>query len=109
VGAPGVEMPITITNDSSTVSLTFTQYALTGTNTGDFTFLPNPVSDGVTEYCAGIHLELGPLQSCSFDVVFAPLNTGARTAQLVIYDNSNNATNPQAEVIDLSGTGDPPS
>jgi hypothetical protein len=104
----GVGQYVTIENLSSTVSLTFTGSTLTGTNALDFEFIPNPIVGSVQELCASPHLELGPLQSCEFEVAFLPTNTGTRTAQLTIYDNTDNATNPQAEVITLSGTGTPP-
>jgi hypothetical protein len=106
-----VAQMVTIKNLSTTVSLTFNGAVITGTNTTDFTFVPNPEINSVQELCAATHLELGPGESCFFDVDFAPQNQGTRTAQLVIYDNSNNVTSPpspQSEVISLSGTGEQP-
>jgi hypothetical protein len=104
----GESVPVTITNLSTTVSLTFNGAVITGTNVTDFAFVPNPVVDSQQELCAGTHLDLGPGESCNFGVVFVPTNLGSRTAELVVYDNSNNATNPQAEVITLVGTGNQP-
>jgi len=105
---PAEDKMVTITNLSSTVSLTFLGAAITGTNSEDFQFQPNPLINGIQEDCAQTHFELGPNESCQFEVIFSPLNVGTRTGQLIVFDNSNNATNPQAEVVSLTGTGQPP-
>jgi hypothetical protein len=80
-------------NETLTLSSAVT---ITGTNHADFTF------DSTTTSCvltAGATLTPG--HSCKIGIVFKPAATGARTASVVLHDNSISGTN----TILLNGTG----
>ena len=80
---------ITVTNPSSTVVVTITSIAITGTNTKDFSETNN----------CGTSLAAGA--SCSISVTFKPTTINTRTAAVTITDSATNS--PQT--VTLSGIG----
>jgi hypothetical protein len=105
---PPVLMPVTVTNTSSNYALVFVSgtngqvYSLTGNDTADFNFVPNPTATGA---CAGNNYVIAPHASCAFDVAFSPIGLGTRTATLEVFDNTLNGTDPGYELVTLTGTG----
>jgi hypothetical protein len=95
VNSPSNQMTSTLTN-AGTVSLTITNVALGGTNSGDFSLVaPNSGTDCRT---------IGTVPAggnCVLAATFTPSATGARSATVTFTDNSN----PTTQVLNLSGTG----
>ncbi len=89
VGSTTAPQTVTITN-TGTSTLDITSISVTG----DFT---------ETNTCSGAPLfdALGPGQSCTASVIFAPTASGVRTGTLTISDNATGS--PQS--VSLSGTG----
>src|SRR5207249_2827527 len=79
---------ITLSN-TGTASLSISGYAITGTNSGDFTKTTNCLAS------------LGAGASCIISVTFKPTATGTRTASVAVTDNATGS--PQA--VALSGSG----
>src|SRR5438876_131689 len=79
---------ITLSN-TGTAALSISGYAITGTNSGDFTKTTNCLAS------------LGAGASCIISVTFKPTATGTRTASVAVTDNATGS--PQAAA--LSGSG----
>jgi hypothetical protein len=90
VGTTSLPMTITVKNVAPTGNLKITNFAITGTNSGDFMITSNncPAS-------------LPPGATCMVSVDFTPSATGTRTANVQFTDNGGGS--PQLEP--LSGTG----
>jgi hypothetical protein len=90
VGTTSLPMTITVKNVAPTGNLKITNFAITGTNSGDFMITSNncPAS-------------LPPQANCMVSVDFTPSATGTRTANVQFTDNGGGS--PQLEP--LSGTG----
>ena len=84
-----------VTNSGNS-ALVFTKTLFTGANTGDFSIDPATTT---CDFSAGGTLANG--QSCIVGVGFKPAASGARAANLVLYDNTINGTN----TIIMSGIG----
>jgi hypothetical protein len=83
---------VTLSNEGNGTALTVSSIGISGANAADF---------GQTNNCTSVP---GP-GSCTINVTITPLALGARSAVLMITDNSSGS--PQA--IDLFGTGSAPS
>jgi len=90
LNSPTTEQYVTITNSgASGSSLSITNVALTGTNSGDF------------ELANGCTTPVSPqTQGCTISVTFTPSASGARTASLVFSDNAT----PSTQTIPLTGS-----
>jgi hypothetical protein len=90
VGTTSLPMTITVKNVAPTGNLKITNFAITGTNSGDFMITNNmcPAS-------------LSPGMSCTLMVTFSPTAVGSRSANVQFTDNGGGS--PQLEP--LSGTG----
>lgn len=86
---------VTVANTGNS-AMTLTKEVITGTNAGDFSIDPNTTSCLLTP---GSVLYSG--QSCKIGVLFKPGTTGARSANLVLLDNTVTNSN----TVQLSGTG----
>jgi hypothetical protein len=88
-----VAVPVTVTNTSSKVFLAFSgASAVSGPNAPDFTWLPGS--------CAYPGAELGPSQSCTFNVIFQPQVQGIfYQAEFSLFDNAQSAS----ETLSLTG------
>jgi Bacterial Ig-like domain (group 3) len=86
---------VTVSNTGNS-SLTLTNIVITGTNPGDFSIDPTTTSCMLT---AGSTLNAG--QSCKIGVLFKPAAIGARSANLVMLDNTVTNSN----TVELAGTG----
>jgi hypothetical protein len=89
VGSASTAQTATLTNTGDS-TLTLTSIALTGANSGDFTY---------TSTCGSNTLQ--PSVSCALMVTFKPTATGSRSAAITIIDNAPGS--PQT--ITLTGTG----
>lgn len=82
-GAP-VTKTFTIKNATTTYqNLVVNNLALTGDSPSDFTLVP-----GGAAPCSGMAPVLPPGSNCSYDVTFAPLSEGQKTAALTITTNA---------------------
>ena len=97
VGSTSSPLTVTVANTGNS-ALQLTGVVLTGTNAADFSIDPNTTNCNLT---AGAIL--GARQSCKIGVVFklAASETGARSANLVLLDNSVTGQN----IVSLTGTG----
>ncbi|MEO8660368.1 MAG: choice-of-anchor D domain-containing protein [Bryobacteraceae bacterium] len=86
-----VSSTVTMTNVSQ-IPISFTAWAITGTNAKDFT------SNAANPPCAGT---LAPGAACIFTMYFTPSLQGAETASFLVYDTS--PASPQ--VLPLTGVG----
>ena len=104
--APGLAFPAQPVGTTSTpeivafsntggLTLTYTSIALSGPNTADFAFAPDPAP------CSLAGGSLAPGASCNLALVFTPSATGIRSATVTISDNAPGS--PQT--VPLSGTG----
>lgn len=84
-------MPVTLTNTSTTASLSVSAIAITGVAASDYTETDNCVSAG----------SIAPGGSCTINVTFTPSAKGFRSASTSITDNGG--ASPQA--VALTGTG----
>jgi len=91
VGTTSPSQPVTLSNVGY-FPLVISSIAFGGTNPGDF---------GQTNNCGG---SLNGGASCTINVTFAPAATGARTANLIITDNSGNVPG-STQTVSLTGTG----
>jgi hypothetical protein len=98
-GTTSAAQLVTVSNTGNS-GLTLTNVTITGTNPGDFSIDPTTTSCMLT---AGSTLNAG--QSCKIGVLFKPATTGARSANLVMLDNTVTNSN----TVGLSGTGTLPS
>jgi hypothetical protein len=85
-------------NDSNPHSFVGSGIQIGGTNTADFTLVPN--GPGTPNNCLSI-ANLASGASCTLYVTFTPSDVDSRTAKVVINDDANNS--PQT--VYLSGTG----
>lgn len=95
VGTTSSAHVVRITNTGN-ASLTMSSYAITGANASDFLIDPTTTSCILT---AGANLSSG--QSCTIGVLFKPTNGGARSASLVLLNNTVTNSN----TIQLTGAG----
>jgi hypothetical protein len=79
--------------DTGNSPVTFTSFAVSGANAGDFTITQNTCPSSPATFSAGA--------SCSIQVTFAPSAAGARSASIVFTDNATGS--PQS--VSVSGTG----
>ena len=104
---PSLTFPTTTTGNSSaaqnvsvvstgTAAVTFSSFAVAGTNAGDYSF-------GVNS-CPVAPATLAPGVGCSFTVVFTPGAAGTRTASVTVADDATGS--PQS--VGLTGTGQAP-
>jgi FlaG/FlaF family flagellin (archaellin) len=91
LGTTSGVQPVTLSN-TGTAALTITNFAVTGTNAGDFAQI-NTCGSSV-----------GAGANCTISVTFTPTAPGARTASVTITDNG--AGSPQT--VSLMGTGSGP-
>jgi hypothetical protein len=94
-GTTGAAHVVTVSNTGNS-SMTLTNAVFTGTNPGDFSIDPTTTSCLLT---AGSTLYSG--QSCKIGVFFKPPVAGARSANLVLLDNTVTNSN----TVQLVGTG----
>ena len=94
VGSTSNVSYVTLTNTGSSALTISNAFTITGTNSGDFAFagLGTCPAVGATVAAGG---------NCTVSVNFTPTATGARSAQVNLFDSASNS--PQA--IPLSGTG----
>jgi hypothetical protein len=92
IGTQSGNQTITITN-TGTAALSVSAIALTGANAGDFLMGGN---------CT---VSINPNASCSLTVAFKPVVTGAKTAQVTVTSNAQNAGS--ISPVQLAGTGVP--
>jgi hypothetical protein len=85
-------------NDSATHNFAGSGIQMMGTNSGDFTLVPNGAS--TPNNCLSM-LSLASGISCTVYLTFTPGDVGTRTAKVVLNDDANNS--PQT--VYLSGTG----
>jgi uncharacterized repeat protein (TIGR02543 family) len=90
VGTATASKVITLSNPGGT-TLSISSIAIAGADPGDFSITNNTCTSSLT---AG--------RSCTISVAFKPTAKGARTASLVVIDNTQSGTQSAA----LSGTGD---
>jgi phospholipase C len=90
VGTP-VTLPVTVTNASTTATLSVTSVAISGVAATDYKETDNCVSAGT----------IAPLASCTINVTFTPSAKGFRSATMAITDNGG--ASPQN--VALTGTG----
>jgi Bacterial lectin/Divergent InlB B-repeat domain/Abnormal spindle-like microcephaly-assoc'd, ASPM-SPD-2-Hydin len=90
VGTATASKPITLSNPGGT-TLSIDSIAIAGTDPGDYSITSNTCTSSLT---AG--------KSCTISVAFKPTAKGARTASLVVIDNTQSGTQNAA----LTGTGD---
>jgi len=81
-------LPVVLTN-TGTANLTMLSASIVGANIDDFSQTNNCV------------VPLAPNATCTFNIIFTPQATGARSASLQLNDNAGNS--PQS--VTLSGTG----
>jgi len=86
---------VTVANTGNS-ALTLTNAVLTGTNPGDFSVDPDTTS---CDLSAEATLNAG--QSCKVGILFKPAAAGARSANLVLLDNTVTNSN----TVQLTGTG----
>lgn len=91
LGNAGGPKPVTFTNNSAS-TITFTSFAFTGTDSGDFAIYQNTCGKS-----------LAPAASCTTTILFKPVSTGVRTAALVFTDSD--PTSPQEVSVSGTGTG----
>jgi len=92
LGTSSSAQTVTLTNSGS-AALSFSNIAITGTNTGDFS---------QTNNCPTGSNTLAPAAACTIHVTFSPTTTtGARTASLTFTDNATDS--PQS--VALTGIG----
>ena len=84
VGGQSGSEQVTLTNQGTT-ALTITSLVLGGTNPGDFT-----PDGGCNNAFTGGTIVLNPGASCNFNVLFAPLATGFRTADITVNHTGRN-------------------
>ena len=89
VGATSPAQSITLTNTGNS-TLTISGLAIGGTNASEF---------AETDNCVGI---VSAGATCTINVTFSPIATGARTGTLSIADDATSPTSPQT--VTLSGT-----
>ncbi|MGI9103240.1 MAG: choice-of-anchor D domain-containing protein [Terriglobales bacterium] len=92
VGSSAAAQAVTVTN-TGTGPLTFGAASFGGTNAGDFSI--------TSSTCPGSNSSLAAGLNCTYQITFAPLASGARTATFSVADNS--PTSPH--VIPLGGSG----
>jgi hypothetical protein len=81
--------------DIGTAPVTFTNFAISGANAGDYAITQNNCPSSPATLSAG--------GSCSITVTFSPTASGTRTANVVLTDNATTPPSPQS--IALTGTG----
>ena len=91
VGTASTPQIITLTNTGN-ASLTISNIAITGANSGDF---------AQTNTCPASPATLAAQANCSISVIFKPSVTGNRAASVTITDNASGS--PQG--VSLTGTG----
>jgi hypothetical protein len=89
-----------VINNSGNSALTVTNVVFNGSNASDFSVDPGTTT---CNFAAGNSLASG--QSCQVGILFKPASAGARSANLVLLDNTVNSSN----TIQLTGTGILPS
>lgn len=91
---------VLIFSSSDSQSVIMTNAGSNDVTVGAVTIAENEASEfNMTTNCANRSLDVGA--SCLIDVLFAPLSAGAKTANILIYDDAHDS--PQA--ISLTGTG----
>ena len=90
IGSPSQPKTVTITNPSSTATLTLGAVTVSGANAGDFAKGPDA--------CA--NQTLAPSASCEITIVFTPSAGGQRSAVLTV-----NTASGAAQTISLTGAG----
>jgi hypothetical protein len=90
---------IVTVNNVGNSSMVLDNYAFTGADPGDFSIDPTTTNCPLT---SGSSLVEGG--TCKIGVLFKPAATGARSANLVLLDNTVNGSNS----VELSGTGTAP-
>ena len=95
VGAVAQSIALSILNTGNG-SVTFSSYAISGTNASDFTVSSNTCSSADANVLAA-----GNASLCSLTVTFKPSQTGVRTATLVISDSAPGSPHS----IALTGVG----
>jgi FlaG/FlaF family flagellin (archaellin) len=88
LGATSAAKAVTVKN-TGTGQLTFSNIAITGTDSGDF---------AKTSTCTG---SIAPGGSCAVNVTFTPTAAGARSAVLTLADDAQNG----GQTVSLTGTG----
>jgi len=95
VGSTSAASIVTVANTGN-AELTLGNVLFTGTNPGDYAIDKNTTSCNLN---AGGTLSAG--ESCNVGILFKPTATGARTANLVLLDNTVTGAN----TVQLAGTG----
>lgn len=96
VGGAPLTATLAVTN-TSTVTLSFSGVNITGTNPDDFS-----VND--SEACGVSGAKLGPGQTCTMGIAFAPISAGLRSATIEVGDNSPDG----GEIIGVLGSAQNP-
>lgn len=93
VGTTSSPLVMTVTNHSTTLTVTFKSTVISGTNAGDFAIVTGTNACGKT---------LAPGAVCTLNVTFTPSAKGTRNATVTLSDNAGGST----QMFTLNGTGD---